>query len=108
MIIYNNDIEYESVSEGVQRKILSSGGKMMSVEVKFKKGAVGQVHTHIHEQVSYVINGSFEFEINGKKSVIKKGDTYYVGSNEPHGVLSLEEDSILLDIFTPQREDFLK
>jgi quercetin dioxygenase-like cupin family protein len=108
MIIYNKDVEYEEVGEGVERKILSRGGKLMSVEVKFEKGSIGAVHTHEHEQISYVLNGSFEFIKGEEKFIINTGDTYYVESNIPHGVVALEEDSILLDIFTPQREDFLK
>ncbi|NMA84806.1 MAG: cupin domain-containing protein [Epulopiscium sp.] len=107
MIIKNQSIELETVGEGVQRKILASGGDMMTVEVHFKKGAIGAVHTHPHEQISYILAGSFEFEMNGKKEVLQVGDTYYVGPNVPHGVVALE-DAIILDVFTPQREDFLK
>lgn len=105
MIVKNNSVQLENVGEGVDRKILASNGGLMTVEVIFKKGAVGAVHTHTHEQVSYVLAGSFEFELDGKKEVIKTGDSYYVSPDIPHGVVALE-DGILLDIFTPQREDF--
>ena len=64
-------------------------------------------HTHPHEQVCYVAEGSFEFEADGKKTIISKGDSYYVEPNAPHGVVALEK-GVLIDIFTPQREDFLK
>jgi len=80
----------------------------MMVEVTFKKGAIGELHSHPHEQVSYIANGSFEFNINENKQIIKKGDSIYIPSNEPHSALALEEGSIIVDIFTPQREDFLK
>lgn len=107
MIIENSKVMPTSVGQGVERKILASEGSLMTVEVKFKKGAVGAVHTHPHEQVSYIVQGSFEFELDGKKTVIKAGDSYYVNPEVPHGVTALE-DSIIIDIFTPQREDFLK
>ncbi|NLP46351.1 MAG: cupin domain-containing protein [Epulopiscium sp.] len=107
MIVKNNSVHLETVGEGVQRKILATGGKMMAVEVHFKKGAVGTVHTHPHEQISYIVSGSFEFEMDGKKEILKAGDTYYVAPNAAHGVVALE-DSMIVDIFTPQREDFLK
>ena len=80
---------------------------MMAVEVHFEQGAVGAVHTHPHVQISYVLEGKFEFELDGKKTVIEKGDTYYTHPNAPHGVKCLEA-GILLDIFTPRRDDFLK
>lgn len=107
MIVENAKVSSKQVDPGVKRKILASGGSLMSVEVQFQKGAIGAIHSHPHEQVSYVIKGSFEFELDGQKKVIKTGDSYYVNPGVAHGVVALE-DSIILDVFTPQREDFLK
>ncbi|MGE5605631.1 MAG: cupin domain-containing protein [Bacteroidota bacterium] len=107
MIIKGETVKNIDLGGGVTRRILAAGGKMMAVEVLFKKGAVGAVHTHPHEQIGYVLKGSFELQSEGKKEIIKAGDSYYTTPNQPHGVVALE-DGILLDIFTPQREDFLK
>ena len=107
MVVYNSKVNLTDLCGGLKRKILSRGGKMMAVEVYFDKGSVGAMHTHKHEQISYVLEGSFELNIGGKKSIIKKGDTYYVEPDVEHGVLALEAGK-LLDVFTPQREDFLK
>lgn len=107
MIVKGESVKNIDLGGGVSRRILATGGKMMAVEVAFKKGAVGAVHNHPHEQISYVLKGSFEFQCEGKKETIKAGDSYYTTPNQPHGVVALE-DGILLDIFTPQREDFLK
>lgn len=106
MIIKNGDVVFENVEKGVKRKVMAHDGNLMAVEVHFEKNALGKVHSHYHEQVSYIVEGSFELEINGVKKLVSKGDTFYVKSNLPHGVLALE-DSIILDVFTPQREDFL-
>lgn len=107
MFIKNNDVAFTPCGEGVKRKILGAGGSMMMVEVTFEKGAVGSIHTHVHEQVSYIIKGSFEFEINGEKRIVEQGDSMYIPSDIPHGTVALEENSIILDVFTPQRDDFL-
>ena len=107
MTVFNKEVKEIDLGGGVSRKILSHGGGMMAVEVSFKKGSVGALHTHPHEQISYVIEGSFEYIESGEKVVIKKGDTYYIGPNVEHGVVALE-DGKLMDVFTPQREDFLK
>lgn len=107
MIVKGETVKNIDLGGGVTRRILAAGGKMMAVEVVFKKGAVGAVHTHPHEQISYVLKGKFEFQADGKTEIIKTGDSYYTTPNQPHGVVALE-DGILLDIFTPQREDFLK
>ena len=64
-------------------------------------------HSHPHEQIGYVVKGSFEITLGDEKTVINAGDTYYVPPDIIHGVVALE-DGVLLDIFTPQREDFLR
>ena len=64
---------------------------MMGVEASFEKGAVGTIHRHPHEQVSYVLSGSFEYEVEGKKYILHKGDSYYVAPNENHGATALED-----------------
>ena len=107
MIFFDKEIELKDLGGGVSRKVKAHGGTMLMAEVKFEKGAIGAVHTHPHEQVCYVAEGKFEFETDGKKAIVEKGDSYYVEPNKPHGVVALEE-GVLIDIFTPQREDFLE
>lgn len=106
MFVKGNTVVPVEAGEGVQRKLLSRGGGLMMTEVTFEKGAVGAIHSHPHEQISYIVQGSFEFNLNGQMQVVKTGDSIYVPSDTPHGVIALEDQSIILDVFTPQREDF--
>jgi len=106
MIIKNEDAARLDLGEGVTRKILASGGGMMTVQFGFTSGSVGYLHTHPHEQVGYVVTGRFEITLGGEKSIIETGDTYYVPPGVEHGVVAME-DGVLLDVFTPQREDFI-
>ncbi len=107
MIIKNNDIKLEKLDEKSSRKILISEGSLMMVEVYFKKGGIGEVHSHSdHEQVSYIKEGSFEVVIGDEKKVLEAGDSFYAGKNVEHGVKALE-NAIILDVFTPIRQDFL-
>ena len=102
------EIEFEVVDERIKRKVVAHGGDMMIVEVHFKKGAVGgQLHTHMHEQTSYCIKGSLEFIVDGQKQIIEAGDSIYMPPHSYHGCNVLEDDTVLLDVFTPQRLDFL-
>ncbi|MFI3326270.1 MAG: cupin domain-containing protein [Clostridia bacterium] len=102
----SEEIELQKVNDTISRKIIARGGEMMIVEVHFQKGAVGTLHAHIHEQVTYCLKGSVEFEVNGEKQIIKAGDSVFMPIDSLHGCVALEE-AILLDVFTPQREDFL-
>ena len=107
MFVKNADVAFADLGGGVSRKILAYDKELMSVEVRFEKGAIGAMHTHPHVQISYVLEGRFEATIDGVTTVISKGDTYVTKPNAPHGVVCLEEGT-LLDIFTPMREDFIK
>ena len=79
----------------------------MVCELHFQKGAVGNLHSHPHEQCTYIISGKFEFNINGVKKILGPGDSTYKEPGVVHGAVCLEE-GMLIDIFTPAREDFLK
>jgi len=107
MIARHDSREPEQAGTGVARKVLARGGELMMVEVVFEKDAVGPVHAHPHEQASYVLRGAFELEMGGVKETIRAGDSFYVPADALHGVVALEP-SVILDVFTPQRQDFLK
>ncbi len=100
------DVDAENASSGVIRKILAYTDELMVVENHFEKGAVGALHTHPHTQATYVVSGQFEFEISGEKKVVNPGDTLLKKDGIEHGCVCLEA-GILLDIFTPMREDFV-
>lgn len=106
MISIRSEATTTDLGTGCHRTILATGGTMMTVEFRFEKGAIGAPHRHPHEQVGYVVSGRFEFTLEGKVSVLNPGDSYYVPSNAEHGAKALEA-GLLLDVFTPQRQDFL-
>lgn len=103
-----DDHPWEDLGAGIKRKIVGYTDELMAVHVCFDKGAVGEPHAHdIHDQIGYVVSGSFEAEINGQKKILKQGDAYIARKHFMHGAVALEQDSVLLDAFSPAREDFL-
>ncbi len=90
----------------VSRRIKARGGAMMMVEVSFAAGGVGPEHSHPHEQATYCLSGRFRFSVEGDARILGPGDTAYVAANARHGTVC-EAEGRLLDVFTPQREDFL-
>ncbi len=107
MFVYNEECPREDLGNGVSRKILAHSGSMMQVQVMFEKGAIGPMHNHPHEQLTYVASGEFEFTIDGVTKIVRTGDTLYKKPNVMHGCVCLKE-GVLIDTFTPQREDFLQ
>ncbi len=96
----------EDLGGGISRQILGYGPEIMIVRVWFEKGAVGDVHSHRHSQASYVESGKFEVFIDGEKRVLEAGDSFCIKPHLDHGAVCLEA-GVLLDTFSPLREDFL-
>lgn len=91
---------------GLRRKVTAYNDNLMVVEVHFEEGTVAAVHSHPHEQITYIISGEFEFTIGDKKQIMKAGDSAYKQGNLPHGATCIKK-GMLIDVFTPHREDFL-
>lgn len=102
------DCPVEVLDSGVRRQIKGYIDDLMVAELKWDKGQVGAVHSHPHRQCDYIISGTFEAELNGEKRILKASDCFYIEANVPHGLVSLEDGGVILDIFTPMREDFVK
>lgn len=97
---------WQDLGNGINRQVYGYDDKIMLVKAKFDTGAIGVLHEHHHSQVTYVESGVFEMTIGNQKKIIVKGDGYYVPPHEIHGCVCLEP-GILIDVFSPHREDFL-
>jgi quercetin dioxygenase-like cupin family protein len=104
--ILTQGMDWEDLGGGVSRKFLGFDNQIMMVQVKFEKGAEGSPHHHFHTQATYVAKGKFEFDIDGEKQIVQEGDGVYIQPNLVHGAVCLEE-GMLIDVFSPVREDFL-
>lgn len=104
--VFHENTVAKDLGNGVIRRVLAYNENLMCVENTFKKGAIGALHRHPHTQITYVVSGCFEFEIDGVKKCVKAGDTMLKTDSVEHGCVCLE-DGILLDIFSPMREDFV-
>jgi quercetin dioxygenase-like cupin family protein len=70
-----------------------------------KKGWVGAAHAHPHEQVVYVVSGRLRISAGGQTFEIGKGDSFVVRGGIEHQASALEESEVL-DVFTPRREEY--
>lgn len=105
--VFGKEIKETSAGLGVTRKVLAYNDDLMLCELHFEEGAIGVLHSHPHQQITYVAKGKFEFEISGKKHIVAEGDSLYKEPDVLHGAICLEA-GILLDFFTPMRADFVE
>ncbi|TMI61498.1 MAG: cupin domain-containing protein [Bacteroidetes bacterium] len=107
VFIENASVEWENVDKGMRRKIMAYDDKLMVVKVEFETGGIGTLHQHYHSQITHVESGVFEVEIGDEKKILRAGDAFYIPSNVMHGAVCLEA-GVLIDVFSPMREDFIK
>lgn len=107
VFIEDSEIEWESVGEGVKRKIVAYDDHLMMTKVAFEKGGVGALHHHHHSQISHVESGAFEIQIGDDKKLLRAGDAYIIPPYVIHGAVCMEA-GVLVDAFSPYREDFIQ
>jgi quercetin dioxygenase-like cupin family protein len=105
--VFYKDTEGIQADDGVIRRVLAYTDAVMCVENIFEKGAVGVMHSHPHTQITYVAAGRFRFTIGDEVREVCKGDTLCKQNGVKHGCVCLER-GVLVDFFTPMREDFVK
>lgn len=70
-----------------------------------EKGAVVPEHQHLHEQIMHVVEGNFEFTLDGETKICKLGDIVHIPSNLPHSGKAITPCK-LMDVFSPAREEY--
>jgi len=99
-------IPVERVGEGIERQMIW-GDRVMVCRLRFRPHVVTTVHTHPHEQITLVERGRVRFTIDGRDRTAGAGDVLHFPSEVAHGATVLDEEAVLIDIFSPIREDFL-
>jgi len=100
-----NDTIMTDPEPGLRRQVMSFTPGMMLVRHKMVKGWVGAKHQHPHEQMVYVVSGRIVLESPAGKVEASTGDSFIVPGNTDHQAWALENSEVL-DIFTPYREDY--
>src|SRR5580658_1261401 len=90
---------------GMQRQVLAYNESVMLVRHHLVKGWKGAAHSHLHEQLIYVVTGCILFDADGKTVELRGGDSVIVAGSVEHQATALE-DSEVLDVFVPYREDY--
>ena len=107
LVVVKVDAAPESKPEpGLTRKVMAYNDKLFLAEHQMVKGWVGSVHSHPHDQVVYVVRGHLKVTCQGKTFEIRSGDSFVVRGEVEHGASALE-DSLVIDVFTPCRQDYI-
>jgi quercetin dioxygenase-like cupin family protein len=98
--------EVEELSPSIGRQLVHTG-QMTVARILLRQGAVVPSHQHPNDQVANVLEGSLRFTVGGEEVVASAGESIVIPSDVPHEVEALV-DSVVLDVFAPQREDWIR
>jgi quercetin dioxygenase-like cupin family protein len=94
-----------SPETGLSRQVLAYNDQLMLVRHLMQKGWVGARHSHPHEQLVYIIRGHLRFSAGDSAFEARSGDSFVVPGGMEHQASALEESEVL-DVFTPFREEY--
>ena len=101
-----DDVPVECVADGIERQMIV-GTNLMVCRLRFRPNVVTAMHSHPHEQITLVEKGRVQFTIDRDTRIARAGDFVRFAPGVVHGATILDEEVVLIDVFTPIREDFL-
>ena len=91
---------------GIRRRIIANGSTMYQMVARLDAGSRMPEHRHSQEQIVHILEGRMRLIVSGVPHELKRGESYYLAGNVPHGVETIE-DTMVLDTFSPPRDDYL-
>jgi len=98
------DIPAKNVIPGITG-YYAHGDSLTFGYVVIKAGTVVPEHHHVHEQITYIVEGELEMTIGGKFYPLEAGMYHVIPSNTPHSAVA-KVDCVAIDVFSPAREDY--
>jgi quercetin dioxygenase-like cupin family protein len=83
------------------------GTNVMVNFVHFDPNTEAPRHWHEEEQISFVIEGEFEFEIGDEKRMVRRGEAIVIPPNVPHAARTFDSSCLEIDVFHPPRKGLL-
>ena len=105
--VKHEDVLVENPPTWQEKRILAYGEEVMIVENVFDVGDQAPWHEHVHAQITYVLDGEYDFNVDGEHKLVGKGDSVYMAPHAYHEVVCTKP-GMVLDVFVPMREDFVE
>lgn len=97
---------YREMLPGIELKPMTHGDSMLLGEFRLKQGARIPPHRHIFEQIGYLVSGKMRFILEDEAFDAEPGDSWCIAGDREHAA-EVMEDSVVVEVFSPVREDYL-
>jgi len=102
-----DELDWIVMDQNMRRKQVWSG-KIMNVRMEIQPGTIAPVHKHFHVQTGHLLQGRVKMKIADQERMLDPGDGYIVPPDVEHNIEVLGDvPAILLETFTPPREDLI-
>ena len=95
---------HKEIAPGFKAKLLHTDGITIAY-IDIEKDSILPEHSHIHEQVTNILEGELELIVDGESTILKPGMIAMIPSNTKHSGRALTFCRVL-DVFRPVREDY--
>ena len=101
-----NENPWIAICPGIKRQTVANGKTMYQMIAQLDAGSRMPEHRHPQEQVVHILSGKMRLIVDGTPHELAPGDSFYLASNVPHGVETIENTRVL-DTFSPSRDEYL-
>ncbi|HET9418411.1 MAG TPA: cupin domain-containing protein [Chthoniobacterales bacterium] len=101
-----NENPWIEICPGIRRQTVAHGKTMYQMIAELEAGSVMPAHQHPQEQIVHLLSGRMKLVVDGTPHELRAGDSFYLASNVPHGVETIEQTRVL-DTFSPPRDEYL-
>jgi quercetin dioxygenase-like cupin family protein len=84
------------------------GERVMVNFVSFEPHTEAPLHWHEEEQITFVLDGEFEFEVGGDRRTVRRGEAVVIPPNVPHAARTFDTPCLEVDVFHPPRRGVLE
>lgn len=99
-----NDIPSKEIAKGIQGRYVHGLGTTFGY-VKIKAGSILPAHQHVHEQITFILDGELEMTIGDDTYLLTAGTAHVIPSGTPHSAFA-KIDCTVIDMFSPARDDY--
>jgi quercetin dioxygenase-like cupin family protein len=104
--VMGGGVQPTSPEPGLERRVGAYNAKLFLAEHRMENGWTGAAHSHPHDQMAYVVSGHLRIQAGDQTFEIRGGDSFVVRGGVQHQAWALES-SVVVDVFTPCREDYI-
>ncbi len=101
------DIPAQEVCPGCRLRT-PYGENLMLSYLEMADGATIPLHDHPHEQGGMLLEGRLQFTLGEETRIVEAGSMFIIPPNVPHKVTAIDGPALVLDVFSPVREDYVE